>query len=148
MAISDATRRGLEAASGSGLSVRPTIGLVGTTDPSGGVVEAGRAGSVSAEADVALLTTVALLTLTVPARKIRVTVQPDTAGGDAGTSFMFCVNPPTLAIAQTWLDTTIPGPRMSVLSNQSVEFTFSSSVTSLGVAGTTALGDAKIEVTA
>jgi len=38
MAISDATRRGLEEASGSGLSVRPTIALQGTTDASGGVV--------------------------------------------------------------------------------------------------------------
>jgi hypothetical protein len=38
MAISDATRRGLEEASGSGLSVRPTITLQGTTDPSGNVV--------------------------------------------------------------------------------------------------------------
>jgi len=47
MAISDATRRGLEEASGSGLSVRPTISLQGTTDTSGGLVAENPGPSVS-----------------------------------------------------------------------------------------------------
>lgn len=80
-------------------------------------------GTYVSEADIAATVTDATLTLSAPAKGVRLTLMD----GTVSTPSLFavvCFDPPSAAVRTAWLDTTTIGPRHKILKDKSLEITF------------------------
>jgi len=124
-----------------------------TFDTSGNAVEADAAGGIISEPDYTLSGTESTITLSVPARKVTISVilTDETAAGSQDSGVVVCFNPTNAVTRNVWLTETLSGPRGSVGAGKTRSFVSATPITTIGIKsyGTiTPAPKAKIEVTA